>query len=124
METRVKRLERLNKVLFAGLALALLPWVVGAAETIPDLIQGKAMEAQQFNVTDETGNKVGGLMGKKDGTRLAIKDSNGTIRLFVGFFRGNPSILLADKSGDIVASFVEKNGMFETTKQGCAVSSG
>ena len=49
MEARVKKLERLNKILFAGLALALLPWIVGAAAKIPDLIQGKSMEAQQWN---------------------------------------------------------------------------
>ena len=40
MESRLKKLERLNKILFAGLALALLPWIVAAGKAIPDLIEG------------------------------------------------------------------------------------
>ena len=86
METRLKKLERLNKVLFAGLALALLPWVVAAAKTIPDLIEGKsgkfqAVGATTFDLLDDGGNKVGGLVGKKDGSSLTIKDSSGQPRI-------------------------------------------
>jgi hypothetical protein len=119
METRLKKLERLNRVLFAGLALALLPWVVGAAKTIPELIEGtngkfQSVGAATFDLLDDTGNKAGGLMGKKDASNLAIKDSNGKTRLFVGLSKGSPTIVFADRNGNMVASYAEKNGMFET----------
>jgi hypothetical protein len=105
MEARVKRLERLNRVLFAGLALALLPWVVGAATKIPELIEGVNGNFQQVT-----------LMGKQDGSNLTVKDSNGKTRIFLGLSNGNPSLLFADKDGTVVASYAEKNGMFETVK--------
>ena len=119
MEARLKKLERLNRVLFTGLALALLPWVVGAAIKIPELIEGtngkfQAVGAASFNLLDDQGNKVGGLQGKKDASSLTIKDSNGKTRIFVGILKGNPSLLFADKAGNIVASYAEKDGIFET----------
>ena len=119
MEARLKKLERLNKVLFAGLALALLPWVVAAAKNIPDLIEGKsgkfqAVEATTFDLTDDAGNKVGGLVGKKDASNLTIKDSSGQIRIVLGFWKGHPSLLFADKKGNVVATYAEKDGMFES----------
>jgi len=121
METRLKKLERWNKVLLAGLALALLPWVVGAAAKIPDLIEGtsgrfQTVGATTFDLLDEQGNKVGGFMGRKAGSNLTIKDSNGKIRIFVGLLKGNPTLLFADKDGDAVATYAEKNGSFETVK--------
>ena len=59
MESRLKRLERLNRLLFTGLALALLPWVVGAATKVPELIEavkGKfdTIEAQRVALTGKT----------------------------------------------------------------------
>jgi hypothetical protein len=121
MEPRLKRLERLNRVLFAGLALALLPWVVGAAAKIPALIEGtngkfETLTARQIMLVDEAGNPVGGLTGKKDGSNLTIKDSNGKRRLFIGLAKGNPTLLFADKDGTVVASYVERDSMFETEK--------
>ncbi len=121
MEARLKKLERLNKVLFAGVLLALSPWVVGAAEKIPELIAGTSgkfttVEARQVQLIDEAGNKVGGLTGKKDASNLTIKDSNGKNRIFLGLLNGNPTLLFANKDGTVVASYVEKNGWFETTK--------
>jgi hypothetical protein len=121
MEARLKKLERLNRVLFAGLALALLPWLAGAAQKIPELIEAangkfQTLAAQQVALIDDAGRNVGGLTWKKDGTNLTIKDSNGTCRLFVGFSNGNPSILFADQDGRVVASYAEKNGGFETVK--------
>jgi len=116
MEAKLKKLERLNKVLFAGLALALLPWIVAAAKTIPDLIEGKSGKFQQVMLTDEDGNGVGGLVGKKDDSALTIKDSSGQPRIVLGFWKGHPSLLFADKKGNIVATYAEKDGMFETVK--------
>ena len=118
MEKRLKKLERLNKVLFVGLALALLPWLVAAAKEIPALIEGtngkfKAVEATSFDLLDEAGNKAGGLVGKKDASSLTIKDSNGKTRIFVGILKGNPSLLFADKNGRVVATYAETNGLFE-----------
>jgi hypothetical protein len=105
METRLKRLERLNRFLFAGLALALLPWVVGAAEKIPELIEGTNGKFQQVT-----------LMGMQAGSNLTIKDNDGRTRLFLGLSNGNPTLLFANKDGDVVASYAEKDGMFETDK--------
>jgi len=121
METRMKKLERLNRVLFAGLALALLPWVVAAGKTIPDLIEGtsgkfQAVGASTFELTDAAGNKVGGLFGRKDASNLTIKDSNGKVRIFVGILKGNPTLLFADKDGNQVAKYAETNGSFETVE--------
>jgi len=116
METRLKKLERLNNILFAGLALALLPWVVAAAKNIPDLIEGKSGKFQQVMLVDDAGNSVGGLVGKKEGSNLTIKDSTGQIRLLLGFWKRHPSLLFADKKGNIVATYAEKNGSFETVK--------
>jgi hypothetical protein len=121
MEARLRRLERLNRILFVGLALALLPWVVAAAKTIPDLIEGKsgkfqAVGATTFDLLDDGGNKVGGLIGKKDGSSLTIKDSSGQIRIVLGFWKGHPSLLFADKNGNIVATYAEKDGMFESVE--------
>jgi hypothetical protein len=119
VEARLKKLERLNRVLFAGLALALLPWVIAAAEKVPQLIEGtngkfEKMEAQQVVLIDDAGKQVGGLTGKKDASNLTIKDSNGKSRIFIGMSRGNPSLLFANKNGNVVASFVEQNGAFVT----------
>ena len=105
MEARVKRLERLNKILFAGLALALLPWVVGAAEKIPELIEGANGKFQQVT-----------LMGKKDGSNLVIKDDSGQIRIVLGFWKGHPSLVFAAKDGTVVATYAEKDGMFESVE--------
>jgi hypothetical protein len=121
METRLKKIERLNKVLFAGLAVALLPWIVGAAEKVPELIAGTSgkfttVEARQYQLVDSAGNKVGGLTGKKDATNLTIKDSNGKNRMFIGLLNGNPTLLFADKDGNVVATYAEKNGYFVTDK--------
>ena len=118
METRLKKLERLNKILFAGLALALLPWVIAAGKTIPDLIEGtngkfQTVDATTVELLDEAGNKVGGLFGRKAGSNLTIKDSNGKVRIFVGILKGNPTLLFADKDGRQVASYAEKDGSFE-----------
>jgi hypothetical protein len=118
METRLKMLERWNKVLFAGLALALLPWIVAAGKAVPELIEAtngkfQTAGATTFELVDPAGNKVGGLFGRKDASNLTIKDSNGKIRIFVGIFKGNPSILFADKDGRQVASYAEINGAFE-----------
>jgi hypothetical protein len=121
MEARLKKLERMNKVLFAGLALAVLPWIVAAAEKIPELIEGtsgkfKTVETQQIVLIDDAGNKVGGLVAKKDGTNLTIKDSKGKTRLFVGFVDGNPTIQFANRNGYVVATYAEKNGLFESVQ--------
>ncbi len=121
MEARLKKLERLNRVLFAGLGLALLPWVVGAAKQIPDLIEGTSgkfatTQTQQVMLVDEAGNKLGSLTGKKDATNLTIKDGNGKVRLFVGLLKGNPTVLFADKDGDAVATYAETNGSFMESK--------
>jgi hypothetical protein len=121
METRVRRLERLNRILFAGLALALLPWVVAAAKKIPELVEGtngkfEKVEATRFGLIDDAGNKVGGLVGRKDASNLTIKDSNGNTRIYIGMAEGNPSLLFANKEGNVVASYVEKNGSFITEK--------
>lgn len=102
MEKRVKRLERLNRVLFAGLALALLPWIVGAAEKIPEPIEGANGKFQQVTLT-----------GKKDGSNLVIKDDSGQIRIVLGFWKGHPSLAFAAKDGTVVATYAEKDGMFE-----------
>ena len=108
METRLKKLERWNKVLFAGLILALLPWVVAAAKTIPELIEGTSGKFQSV--------EIGSPSGKKDTSALMIKDSNGTTRIHLGFFRGHPSLVFADKSGNVVATYAEKDGMFESVE--------
>jgi hypothetical protein len=119
METRLKKLERLNRVLFAGLALALLPWLVAAAKAIPELIEGtngkfQTVDATTFELLDNAGNKVGGLFGRKDASNLTIKDSNGKVRIFVGILKGNPTLLFADKQGRQVARYAETDGSFET----------
>jgi hypothetical protein len=85
------------------------------------LIEGKsgkfqAVGATTFDLTDEAGNKVGGLIGKKDGSNLTIKDSNGQIRILLGFWKGHPSLLFAGKNGNIVAIYAEKDGSFEIVK--------
>ncbi len=121
MEARLKKLERFNRVLLAGLALALLPWVVAAAKDIPDLIEGKsgkfqAVGATFFDLTDDAGNKAGGLTGKKDASNLTIKDSNGQIRIILGFWKGHPSLVFADKNGNVVATYAEKDGLFESVE--------
>lgn len=121
MEERLRRLERVNKILFAGLALALLPWVVAAAEKVPQLIAGtegqfQTVRAEHVMLVDETGRKVGGLTGKTDNSNLTIKDSSGKNRILIGMFKGNPSLLFADKDGQVVASYAEKNGSFEVVK--------
>ncbi len=121
MEKRLMRLERLNRVLFVGLALALLPWTVGAAQKIPKLIEGtngkfQSVGAATFDLLDDAGNKAGGLVGKKDASNLAIKDSTGTTRIFVGLLKGSPTIFFADKGGNVVATYAEKDGMFETVE--------
>ena len=116
MEARLKKLERLNKVLFAGLALALLPWIIAAAKTIPDLIEGKSAKFQTVTMVDENGNSVGGLVGKKDDSALTIKDSSGQPRIVLGFWKGHPSLLFADKKGNIVATYAEKDGLFESVE--------
>ncbi len=121
MEARLKKLERFNRVLLAGLALALLPWVVAAAKDIPDLIEGKsgkfqAVGATSFDLTDDAGNKAGGLTGKKDASNLTIKDSNGQIRIILGFWKGHPSLVFADKNGNVVATYAEKDGLFESVE--------
>lgn len=108
MENRLKKLERLNRVLFAGLALALLPWVVAAAKTIPELIEGTNGKFQAV--------EIGTPSGKKDASALIIKDSNGTTRIHLGFFKGHPSLVFGDKNGNVVATYAEKDGMFETVK--------
>jgi hypothetical protein len=118
VEARLKTLERMNKILFAGLALVVLPWIATAAEKIPELIEGtsgkfKTVEAQQIVLIDDAGNKVGGLIAGKDATNLTIKDSNGKRRLLVGFVDGNPTIQFANKNGGVVATYAEKNGWFE-----------
>jgi hypothetical protein len=119
VETRLRKLERWNKVLLAGLALALLPWLVAAAKEIPDLLEGKngkfqTVAAAGFSMQDDQGNKYGGLTAKKDGSSLIITDGNGKTRLFLGILKGNPSLLFADKDGRTVASYAEKNGSFES----------
>ncbi len=121
METRLKKLERLNKILFAGLALALLPWIIAAAKNIPELIEGtngkfQSVAATTFDLLDDQGNKAGGLTGKKDASNLTIKDSNGKTRILLGFWKGHPSLLFADKEGNIVATYAEKNGLFESVE--------
>ena len=108
METRLKKLERLNRVLFVGLALALLPWVLAAAKTIPDLIEGTNGKFQAV--------EIGSPSGAKDTSSLIIKDSKGTTRIHLGFFRGHPSLVFGDKDGNVVATYAEKDGMFETVK--------
>ncbi len=121
MQRRLERLERLNKILFAGVAVALLPWIVGAAEKIPALGAGtqgqfQTVQAQHVLLVDQAGHKVGGLTGKADNSNLTIKDSAGTNRIFIGLFKGNPSLLFADKDGHVVASYAEKDGSFEVVK--------
>ena len=120
MEARLKKLERTNRLLFAGLALAILPWAAGAAKQIPGLIEGTSgkfatTQTQQVKLVDDAGNNLGSLTAKKDATNLTIKDGNGKVRLFVGLLKGNPTILFADKDGDTVATYAEKNGAFETS---------
>jgi hypothetical protein len=119
MEARLKKLERVNRVLIAGLALALLPWVVAAAGKIPELVEGTkgrfgTMEAQQVLLVDDAGNKLGALAGKKDASNLTIRDSNGKPRIIIGMYKGHPTLFFADKNGDMVRSFAEKNGTFVT----------
>ena len=99
--------------------MALLPWVVAAGKAIPELIEGTNGKFQTagvstFELTDDAGNKVGGLFGRKGATNLTIKDSNGKVRLFLGIFKGNPTLLFADKDGRQVARYAETNGLFET----------
>jgi len=121
MEARLRKLELLNKVLLATVVISLVPWAIAAAEKIPELIEGtsgrfKTVETGQLVLVDEAGNKVGGLTAAKDGTNLAIKDSNGKTRLFVGFVKGNPTIQFANKNGSVVATYAEKNGWFESVQ--------
>ncbi len=106
----------MNRVLFAGLALALLPWIIAAAKTIPDLIEGKSGKFQTVTMVDENGNSVGGLVGKKDDSALTIKDSSGQSRIVLGFWKGHPSLLFADKTGSVVATYAEKDGLFESVE--------
>jgi hypothetical protein len=119
MEARLKRLEWLNRVLFAGLALAVLPWLVAAAAKVPELVQGNkgksdTVEAKQFVVIDDAGNKMVSVEGHKDTVGLRVMDAKGETRMFVGLHEGNPSLLFAKKNGNIMASFVEKDGSFIT----------
>jgi hypothetical protein len=121
MESRLRKLERSNKLLLAGLALALLPWLVSAAKEIPDLLEGKngkfqSIFAAGFIMQDDQGNKYGGLSAKKEGSSLTIADGYGKTRLFLGMLKGNPTLLFADKNGTVVASYAEKDGAFETTE--------
>jgi len=121
MEARLRKLESLNKVLFAGLALSLLPWIAAADKNAPQSIeaaQGKfqSLQVRQIVLVDDAGNKVGGLSGMKDNSNLTIKDSAGKNRIFLGLLKGNPSLLFADSNGSVVASYAEKNGSFETVK--------
>jgi len=122
MEARLKKLERMNRILCLGLGLALLPWLVGAANKVPELIEGTkgkfgTIEAQKIVLVDDAGKQVGTLAGQKNGASLTIQDGNGKSRLFVGMSEGNPSLLFASKAGKVVASYVEKNGSFEETEQ-------
>jgi len=119
METRLKKLERMNKILSTGLLLALAPWVVAAGEAVPKLIEGtggkfQAVQSASFDLVDDAGNKAGGLVGKKDASCLTIKDSNGKVRILIGFNNGHPSLLFADKDGRTVASYREIDGSYET----------
>jgi hypothetical protein len=121
MEARLKKLERMNRVLCLGLGLALLPWLVGAANKVPELIEGTkgkfgTIEAQKILLVDDAGNQVGSLSGQETGSNLTIRDGNGKVRVFVGMSEGNPSLLFGNKDGKIVASYIEKNGGFETVR--------
>jgi hypothetical protein len=121
MEARLKKLERMNRVLWLGLGLAVLPWVLGATDKAQDVIEGKkgkfeSIEIRKVIVVDDAGNQVGFFTGDKKGSQLVVRDEKGTNRLLVGMSEGNPSLLFANKKGNIVASYVERNGSFEITQ--------
>jgi hypothetical protein len=111
MEARLKKLERMNRVLWLGLGLAVLPWVLGATDKAQDVIEGKkgkfeSIEIRKVIVVDDAGNQVGFFTGDKKGSQLVVRDEKGTNRLLVGMSEGNPSLLFANKKGNIVASYV------------------
>ena len=121
MEARLKKLERTNRLLCVAIGLALVPWVFGAADKTPELVEGKkgkfeTIQVQKVVLVDDTGKEVGTLQGQKKGSNLTLQDGNGTTRLLIGMSEGNPSLLFANKKGNVVASYIEKDGWFETVK--------
>ena len=118
MERRMKRLERMNLVLSAGLVLTVLPWIFGAGGNAPELVEGtkgkfQTMEAQRILLVDADGKQVGLLSGQKKGSNFTMSDGNGKDRLLIGMSEGNLSLIFANKDGNIVARYAEKNGLFE-----------
>ncbi len=118
MEQKIKRLERMNWVLSVGLVLAALPWIFGAGGNAPELVEGtkgkfQTIEAQRIVLVDDAGNQVGLLSGQKKGSNFTMSDGNGKSRILIGMSEGNPSLIFANKDGNIVAKYAEKNGLFE-----------
>jgi hypothetical protein len=118
MERRMKRLEWMNWILSGGLVLAVLPWIFGAGGNAPELVEGtkgkfQTISATQILLVDEDGKQVGLLSGQKKGSNFTMSDGNGKDRVLIGMSEGNPSLIFANKDGNIVARYAEKNGAFE-----------
>ena len=106
MEARLRRLERWNMVLVAGLLVALAPWLLGAAEKVAELLAGKTVVAETFVLTHDAtasppDNRIVMATDQK-ATMLFFLDHLGRNRIGMGILKHRtkgevPFLMLSDR---------------------------
>lgn len=103
LEARLRRLERLNRLLIGGLAMAGAAIAVfscassrGAAESI---------RARRLDIVNANGMRQATLMSDDKGAWLVLEDAGGTTRVAIGAAKERSGIeLYGDKAGQIKAT--------------------
>lgn len=97
LETQNKRLKRVGTVLFLLLGVLIVAGVAAPNRTI---------EADKFVIKDANGKTRAELSSSDAGPELNFLDERGTLRLSVGIYAGEPSIVLFDQDSKQVATLV------------------
>jgi len=101
MQARLERLEKANRRMrLIGITALLLG---AAALLLNQNRKSRVIEAEQFILTDDKGEKRGGMIVTSQGPALEFYDSNRTLRLNLSIFNDSPNLTIKDARGTGVA---------------------
>ncbi len=113
MHGRLERLERQNRrlrvcalglVLVGGTALLMGQAKPQEPPRVPELTQGRVVEAQLFRLVDKEGRERAVLGMSGDGPILRLCEEGGKTRVGLGMTSEGASISLHDRAGDLALS--------------------
>jgi len=122
MEVRLKKVERVNKLLLVAVLLLSLPWILGAAKDLMEVsalkagnIKAGTIGANTLLLVTEDGKTRGAVDVTKGGAgKVCLFDSNDKQRILLGVMRRDgkeiPAVIFYGEDGEVIGGLVEDKG--------------